>query len=157
MTVAIARVYEHRATDHAQCRVLVDRLWPRGVSKEDADLDLWAKDVAPSASLRRWYGHDPGRFEEFATRYRSELEADPDDVALAHLFELSDGTELLLLTATRDIERSGAAVLKAVLDARYSEPRCSPVRHCEERGGALVASPPPCTCQLPEEREPDGH
>ncbi len=117
MTVAIARVYEHRATDHEQYRVLVDRLWPRGVSKEEADLDLWARDVAPSSALRRWYGHDPARLEEFATRYRAELEAAPADVALAHLLELSNGAELLLLTATRDLERSGAAVLKAILDA----------------------------------------
>jgi uncharacterized protein YeaO (DUF488 family) len=117
VTVAVARVYERRAPHRAQYRVLVDRLWPRGVSKQEADLDLWARDVAPSTALRRWYGHEPARFDEFATRYRAELETAPADGARAQLVELSAGAELVLLTATRDLERSGAAVLRAVLDA----------------------------------------
>ena len=71
-TVRVRRVYEHRATDDGT-RVLVDRLWPRGLSKVTADLDEWCKDIAPSAELRKWYSHDPERFEEFQRRYLVEL------------------------------------------------------------------------------------
>lgn len=91
--------------------MLVDRVWPRGVSKEAAALDDWCKDVAPSTELRRWYGHDPEKFAEFAKRYRAELagaSAALDDLRATHGL-------LTLLTATRDVERSQAAVLAAVL------------------------------------------
>ncbi|GAA2245143.1 DUF488 domain-containing protein [Rarobacter faecitabidus] len=72
-TIEIKRVYE-APTDTDGYRVLVDRLWPRGLSKERAHLDLWAKDAAPSSQLRRWWNHDPARMEEFAARYRAELD-----------------------------------------------------------------------------------
>jgi uncharacterized protein YeaO (DUF488 family) len=93
----------------------VDRLWPRGIRKGDAALDEWAKDVAPSTELRRWYGHDPARFEEFARRYRHELRQAPAAEALARLRALSAHNPVILVTATRDLERSGAQVLRDVL------------------------------------------
>ncbi|MFF4220349.1 MULTISPECIES: DUF488 domain-containing protein [Streptomyces] len=96
-------------------RVLVDRIWPRGLSKEAAALDEWCKDVAPSTGLRTWYGHDPARFEEFARRYRTELRDDPHEAAVRHLKELSRHGTLTLLTATKDSGISAAAVLREVL------------------------------------------
>ena len=106
----LQRAYE--ATDDRRgYRVLVDRLWPRGVKKEDAALDEWIKDVAPSAELRRWYGHDPTRFEEFARRYRDELSRPPASDAVAHLRGLAGEQHVVLVTATRDVDHSGARVL----------------------------------------------
>jgi uncharacterized protein YeaO (DUF488 family) len=99
-------------------RVLVDRLWPRGIAKQDAALDEWAKDLAPGTDLRRWYGHDPARFEEFARRYRDELRRDPAAAALARLRARAQEQTVVLVTATRDIEHSGARVLLAVLSER---------------------------------------
>jgi uncharacterized protein YeaO (DUF488 family) len=98
--------------------VLVDRLWPRGVNKATAALDEWMKDVAPSADLRRWYGHDPARFEAFARRYRRELGRPPAATAVERLIELATANEVTLLTATRDVEHSGARVLQEHLTAR---------------------------------------
>jgi uncharacterized protein YeaO (DUF488 family) len=92
-------------------RVLVDRLWPRGISKKAASLDEWLKDVAPSTELRRWYGHQLDRFDQFARRYRLELERPPASPAVKHLLEIARSREVLLLTATRDLEHSGARVL----------------------------------------------
>jgi uncharacterized protein YeaO (DUF488 family) len=86
-------------------------LWPRGVTKDDAALDEWAKDVAPSPELRRWYGHDAAKFEEFARRYGDELRHGTAAEAVAHLLEVARGRPVTLLTATRDLARSGARVL----------------------------------------------
>jgi uncharacterized protein YeaO (DUF488 family) len=108
--VRIRRVYEAPAPDDGR-RVLVDRIWPRGLTKDAAAVDEWLKAVAPSAELRRWYGHDPGRFAEFSQRYGREL-ADPErSGALAHLQELARSGPVTLLTATRDVDHSQAAVL----------------------------------------------
>lgn len=96
-------------------RVLVDRLWPRGVSKERAALDQWAREVAPSTELRRWYGHDPDRFDEFARRYRAELKTAEPKAVVKELRELARRRKVALVTATKDIEHSGAVVLEAVL------------------------------------------
>jgi uncharacterized protein YeaO (DUF488 family) len=111
----------HRVYDQDQghgYRVLVDRLWPRGVSKEKAAVDEWAKDVAPSDELRRWYGHEPDKFAQFARRYRAELTASPGKEAVARLRAVSKKKPVVLLTATRDVEHSGAAVLLAALAPR---------------------------------------
>ena len=114
--VEVLRVYEDPGRRFGEHRVLVDRLWPRGVRKEALDFDEWARDAAPSAELRRWYGHDPELFSEFARRYRTELEIDPGSSAVARLAALGRrGGRLVLLTATRDVEHSGAAVLAEVL------------------------------------------
>jgi uncharacterized protein YeaO (DUF488 family)/DNA-binding MarR family transcriptional regulator len=111
--VGIARVYD-TSTQGAH-RVLVDRLWPRGITKKDAPFDEWLKDVAPSSGLRTWYGHVPGRFPEFARRYRQELAHDPAKEALENLRAQARAGSLVLVTATKDLDRSGAAVLRDVL------------------------------------------
>ena len=114
----MVRVYEDPGRRPGEHRVLVDRLWPRGVQKAAVDFDEWAKDVAPSADLRRWYGHDPERFCEFARRYRTELANDPGASVVERLRVLArHRSRLVLLTATRDVEHSGAAVLADVLTA----------------------------------------
>ena len=108
--VTVHRIYDpHEGLD---CRVLVDRLWPRGVSKEVAALDEWCKDIAPSSELRRWYGHDPARYAEFKRRYLAELRHPPASDEVQHLRVLADTRPLLLLTATADVEHSGAHVLR---------------------------------------------
>jgi uncharacterized protein YeaO (DUF488 family) len=96
-------------------RVLVDRLWPRGLSKEKAHLDEWLKAVAPSDELRRWYGHQSDRFAEFKRRYDAELEEPERAQALRHLREAARSGPVTLLTATKDLEHSEAAVLAARL------------------------------------------
>lgn len=105
----VVRVYDHHPPGGT--RVLVDRVWPRGISKDAAGLDLWLKDAAPSTALRRWYGHDPARFEEFRRRYRAELTEPPADAALHRLRDLAAEGPLVLLTATKDADHSQAAVL----------------------------------------------
>ena len=100
--VEVRRIYELTAEDVAAHRVLVDRLWPRGVRKDDAPWDEWLRDVAPSSELRRWYGHEPSRFGEFAARYRAELARPPASEALAQLRERARAGPVLLITATRD-------------------------------------------------------
>jgi uncharacterized protein YeaO (DUF488 family) len=107
----VRRVYEPLRAESDGHRVLVDRLWPRGLRRADAALDDWLKEAAPSADLRRWYGHDVPRFEEFARRYRTELEQPPAAPAIARLRKLARAKPLTLLTATRDVEHSGAVVL----------------------------------------------
>lgn len=96
-------------------RVLVDRLWPRGVSRTGAPLETWAKDVAPSPALRKWYGHAVERFEEFDRRYRDELTTSPAREALKELRHQADEADTVLLTAAKDLDHSAAAVLQAVL------------------------------------------
>ncbi|MEO3792418.1 DUF488 family protein [Nonomuraea sp. B10E15] len=113
-TIHVRRVYDEPTGDDGT-RVLVDRVWPRGMAKDRAHLDEWCKQVAPSAELRTWYAHDPERFEEFARRYRSELEDPERAQALAHLRELAANRPLTLLTSTRRPEISQAAVLADVL------------------------------------------
>jgi uncharacterized protein YeaO (DUF488 family) len=107
-------VYDHpeRSGQHT---VLVDRLWPRGIRKADAPFDTWLKDVAPTTELRTWYGHQPERFEEFADRYRRELTQSPTSEALDQLRALMKDGGLVLVTATKDIDRSAAAVLRDML------------------------------------------
>jgi uncharacterized protein YeaO (DUF488 family) len=112
--VRVRRVYEEPGSDDG-ARVLVDRLWPRGVSKARAALDEWCKEVAPSTELRTWYGHVPERFEEFARRYRAELEKPDRAAVLDHLQSLAGKRTLTLLTATKRPEISEAAVLAGVI------------------------------------------
>jgi uncharacterized protein YeaO (DUF488 family) len=111
--IRVARVYAHDT--HGGYRVLVDRLWPRGIRKADAGIDEWLQDVAPSTELRRWYGHDVARFPEFARRYRAELRGPPASSAVDHLLHLARAQAVTLVTATRDVEHSGARVLEAHL------------------------------------------
>lgn len=113
--VFVKRVYEPPAgTDGV--RVFVERLWPRGVSKQGARFDLWLKEISPSPELRKWYSHDPEKWEEFQARYRMELERNPE--AVGRLRELLDRGPVTLVYAARDEERNSAAVLKAFLEER---------------------------------------
>ncbi|TDE36832.1 DUF488 family protein [Actinomadura sp. 6K520] len=114
MEVRLRRVYDDASSDDGK-RVLVDRVWPRGLSKEKARLDEWAKDVAPSTELRKWYGHEAGRFGEFARRYEAELDEPERAAALDRLRAIAGGGPVTLLTATKDIDHSQAAVLAARL------------------------------------------
>ncbi|HSF26111.1 MAG TPA: DUF488 family protein [Actinomycetes bacterium] len=112
--VRVRRVYDEPASADG-ARILVDRVWPRGVSKTAARLDEWCKQVAPTTELRRWYAHDPARFAEFERRYRAELTQPEQAAALAHLREMATQGPVTLLTATREPELSQAAVLATVL------------------------------------------
>lgn len=111
--VEVSRVYEHPPA--VRERVLVDRLWPRGVAKLGAPIDVWLKDVAPSTELRKWYGHRPELFDEFAKRYRNELSKGDAATALTRLRADAVRRGVTLVTATRDVDRSGAAILRDVL------------------------------------------
>jgi uncharacterized protein YeaO (DUF488 family) len=108
MSVRVERVYE--APDGG-VRVLVDRLWPRGLRKEDAHLDRWAKEVAPSTELRRWFHGPEGEYREFARRYRAELDAPGVRQELAELRQLAAQDDLVLLTAVKEPEHSHVEVL----------------------------------------------
>lgn len=122
--VQVRRAYEEARESDGR-RVLVDRVWPRGLSKDRAHLDEWCKQVAPSTELRRWYGHDPGRFEEFAHRYRAEL-GDPERAeALAHLRSVVEAGPLTLLTGAKRSDISQATVLADLLAVPRRSPRAT--------------------------------
>ncbi|MBI5055652.1 MAG: DUF488 domain-containing protein [Nitrospirae bacterium] len=113
--VRLKRIYDPPSPSDGR-RVLVDRLWPRGIKKEDAKIDLWLKDIAPGNELRKWFSHGPAKWPEFRKRYREELKDRP---ALLKLLreELRKGT-VTLLFAAKDIEHNNAVVLKEVLSKR---------------------------------------
>lgn len=117
--VQVRRAYDPPRPDDGQ-RVLVDRLWPRGLSKKDARLDEWFKDVACSTDLHKWYGHDPNRYEEFARRYRAELKAPERAAALDQLRELIAHGPVTLLTAAKRSDLGEAPILVEVLTKRAS-------------------------------------
>lgn len=108
--IKLKRVYEKPSPGDGT-RVLVERLWPRGVSKERAAVDHWCRDIAPSPELRKWYSHDPSKWEEFKERYVKEV----DRKLLERLAALSRKGDLTLVFATKDAERSSAAVLREML------------------------------------------
>jgi uncharacterized protein YeaO (DUF488 family) len=118
--VSVRRVYENPEPQQGT-RVLVDRLWPRGLRKDAARLDEWARDVAPSSQLRTWYGHDPAKFPEFRRRYLAELTQPGPQAALSRLRALAAEGPVILLTATRDASHSEATVLAELLRAGDSE------------------------------------
>jgi uncharacterized protein YeaO (DUF488 family) len=110
--LAIKRVYEPPAPTDG-CRVLVDRLWPRGLTKQRAGIDVWLRDIAPSSGLRTWFGHDPDRWPEFQDRYFTELRTKPEEIA--QLAALSSAGQVTLLFAARDTEHNHAVALGAYL------------------------------------------
>lgn len=113
--IRIVRAYdEPQPGDGA--RVLVDRLWPRGLAKDAARIDLWCKEVAPSTELRRWYGHRPERFADFTQRYRAELNDQAHGAAVDELRELAARGTLTLLTATKDLDLSHTVVLAPIIE-----------------------------------------
>lgn len=130
-SIRLKRAYDPPADDDGT-RVLVERLWPRGVRKADAALDAWMKEVAPSPELRQWYGHDRSKWPEFQRRYRAEVEARPELVE--ELLAMARRGPLTLVLASRDVEHSSAALLKAFLEERLAEERegASPVTHLGE-------------------------
>jgi len=111
--IKIKRAYEDYADDDG-FRVLVDRLWPRGLSTADAHIDTWLKNAAPSAELRKWFGHDPERWTEFRRRYRHELAGRGDD--LAELKNKAALGTLTLIYAAKDVDHNNAVVLKEALE-----------------------------------------
>lgn len=113
MRLAVKRVYEEAAPADGK-RVLVDRVWPRGLRKEDAAVDVWLKDIAPSTALRKWFGHDPARWEEFQARYGSELDANAE--ATGTLLELARHGPVTLLFSARDTEHNNARALRSYLE-----------------------------------------
>jgi uncharacterized protein YeaO (DUF488 family) len=142
LDVRVCRVYEEPSAADG-IRVLVDRIWPRGLRKDAIRLDDWARDVAPSSELRKWYGHDPAKFEEFRRRYLGELTGGPQRAALGRLRALAAaGTETLtLLTATRDVDHSQAAVLAQLLrpsaEVEGGEAACFAHLVCPECGAVV--------------------
>ncbi len=111
--VKLKRVYEKPDKDDG-VRILVDRLWPRGLTKAKARLDLWLKEIAPSTELRKWFGHDPGKWKEFRNRYRAELKRHPDEVGL--IKSKAREHTVTLLYAARDQEHNEAVVLQQFLE-----------------------------------------
>lgn len=115
MKAEIKRVYEE--PDRADgVRILVDRLWPRGLSKEKAHVDIWLKDIAPSAELRKWFSHDPSKWAEFRSRYRQELRSKAD--LLADLKEKAAKGRVTLLYGAKDQDHNEAVVLKSLLEPK---------------------------------------
>lgn len=120
VTIALKRVYDETAPDDGT-RVLVERLWPRGISKERAQIDLWLKNVAPSHELRAWFGHDPEKFAEFRRRYETELASGAAQEALTTLRKLAQQGSLTLVFAARDTEHTNAVVLRDLLLSQAEE------------------------------------
>jgi uncharacterized protein YeaO (DUF488 family) len=120
--IRVRRVYDAPSPEDG-ARVLVDRVWPRGLRKDAARLDEWAKDVAPSAELRTWYRHDPAKFDEFRQRYTAELAQPGPREAIGRLRALAGDQPVTLLTATRELNLSQAAVLAGLLRGRVTQVR----------------------------------
>lgn len=113
MTIKIKRVYEGRSPDDGS-RILVDRLWPRGLTKEKADIDLWLKEIAPSTELRKWFGHDPEKWKGFRVRYETEIRSHSDLVEM--LREMAANGPVTLVYGARDREHNEALVLERFLE-----------------------------------------
>ena len=112
-SINIKRVYDDKSQDDGY-RVFIDRLWPRGVKKEDAHFDEWLKDLSPSTELRKWFDHDPDRFDEFRKRYKKELQEHKDD--LDKLRKRAKTEKITLLYAAKDEEMNNAVVVKEILE-----------------------------------------
>lgn len=112
--IKVKRAYDAREPSDG-VRILVDRLWPRGLTKEKAAVDEWLKDIAPTSVLRRWYGHDPARWDEFRVRYRNELAAAGMDAELARLRRLAARGTVTFLFSSKERERNNAVALKGFI------------------------------------------
>ena len=115
MSIELKRAYDQAAESDGY-RVLVDRIWPRGVAKGDLQVDAWLKDLAPSAGLRKWFGHDPAKWDEFKRRYAGELEQRSD--ALEQLVERARAGRVTLVFSAKDTEHNNAVALKEHLERR---------------------------------------
>ncbi len=114
----IKRVYEPASKEDG-CRILIDRLWPRGLTKENAKLDLWLKEIAPSNDLRKWFAHDPAKWEEFKKRYTQELETKKEIVQ--EIEQAARKGPVTLLYSAKDIEHNNAVALQAILEKKISK------------------------------------
>jgi uncharacterized protein YeaO (DUF488 family) len=114
--IRIKRIYEQLGDDDGY-RILIDRLWPRGISKENADVDLWLKEIAPSTELRKWFQHDPAKWKEFGERYRKELSKEKENLRRIKEIEKEHGN-VTLLYAGKDEEHTHALVLLKMLNKK---------------------------------------
>ncbi len=119
-TIKLKRAYETAEADDG-CRVLVDRLWPRGLTKDDAHIDLWLKEIAPSQDLRKWFNHDASRWKEFQQRYFGEIEEHPE--ALAQLLTEVRKGRVTLVYGAKDQEHNNAVALKQFVEANLAHSR----------------------------------
>jgi uncharacterized protein YeaO (DUF488 family) len=117
MNVRLRRAYDDPRPDDG-VRVLVDRVWPRGRTKEELNLERWARDIAPSTELRRWFGHDPARWDEFRRRYQAELRERSQAAILSELVELARAGTLTIVFGARDTEHSQARVIADEIEER---------------------------------------
>jgi uncharacterized protein YeaO (DUF488 family) len=117
--ITLVRVYEVGQRDCGY-RILVDRLWPRGLKKEDLHIDEWAKELGPSTALRQWFGHRPERWEEFRKRYTEELRSRPEEIE--RLLKIAATRRVALLFGARDVEHNQAVVLREFLQSKLSAP-----------------------------------
>ncbi|UOR10897.1 DUF488 domain-containing protein [Halobacillus amylolyticus] len=116
MSVVLKRIYDEDTRTGGN-RILIDRVWPRGISKEDADLDEWMKDIAPSSSLRKWFDHDPEKFYEFKKSYKKEIQQSSERTEkLDELKKMADSERLVLLFAAKETEYNHAVVLKELIE-----------------------------------------
>ncbi|MGG4554349.1 DUF488 domain-containing protein [Paenibacillus humicus] len=113
----IKRIYENPAFEDGK-RILVDRIWPRGISKAEAQLDLWMKEIAPSTGLRKWFAHKPERYAEFSKRYEQELAAQEVKVYIEQLRSWMESGTVTLLYAAKDQKHNHALVLQEVLEGK---------------------------------------
>jgi uncharacterized protein YeaO (DUF488 family) len=112
--IRLKRAYDPATPDDG-FRILVERLWPRGLTKERAGIDLWLKEIAPSPELRKWFGHDPLKWEEFSLRYRAELDNNPE--AIQHLQQILKKESIVtFIYAARDLQHNSAVLLKTYLE-----------------------------------------
>lgn len=115
--ITVARVYDYKP-DRGKFTILVDRLWPRGLRKEDLNPNLWLKDIAPSHELRKWFGHEPARWDQFRERYREELSSSQETLKEIKRLEKEHG-EVVLLYGARDPDHNNAVALKEILKSRH--------------------------------------
>ncbi len=112
--IKLKRIYETPSKQDGY-RLLVDRVWPRGISKEKADLDEWNKEIAPTTELRKWFGHVPERFKAFSEKYREELK--DKEEALKKIKEIAEKQQVCLLYGAKDKEHNQAVVLKSIIES----------------------------------------
>ena len=117
MTIDLKRVYDPPANSDGR-RILVDRIWPRGIAKADLQIDAWLKDLAPSTELRKWFGHDPAKWDEFRKRYAGELEQRSE--ALEELLEKARAGHVTLVFSAKDTEHNNAVALREHLERRLN-------------------------------------
>jgi uncharacterized protein YeaO (DUF488 family) len=123
MTLEIQRIYhiEHVARQDKRFRIFVDRIWARGIKKEDVAIDLWLKDIAPSDKLRKWFGHDPSKWNEFKKRYFKELDDNKEESVKLILQKLRSGTDVVLLYGAKNEEFNNAVALREYLLERLPQ------------------------------------